>query len=71
MEKRRLYVGASPNGRELFRAAETPTVETHPQYRYAIGPFRTVAGARFMAEHGERNPHVTCVADAERLARQS
>lgn len=34
-----------------------------------IGPFRTVRGAAFMAEYGRGNPHVQCVADAERLGR--
>jgi hypothetical protein len=75
MKKRtynRLYVGVRvDNGkRERFRSAVTPTQDTHGQtYIYAIGPFRTVAGAEFMRDYGANNPHCQCVSDAERLAR--
>jgi len=68
----RYYVGAAPSGaREVFRATATPTVASHgSQYRYVIGPFRTKRGAEYLARYGGHdNPHLTCVADAERYAR--
>lgn len=68
----RPYVGRSrATGRlEVFRATAQPTEESHGQaYRYAIGPFRTARGARFMATFGgNNNPHCVTVGDAERLA---
>lgn len=70
--KTRLYVGLNATLsqlREVFRAEPTPSKETHPQYGAVIGPFRTRAGAEFMARFGYNNPHVLCVADAERLAK--
>lgn len=72
MRKTKLYVGMSAtldHLREVFRAEPTPTKETHPQYGAVIGPFRTRAGAEFCARFGFGNPHVQCVADAERLAK--
>jgi hypothetical protein len=43
----KLYVGVlNGGGREVFRSASTPTERSHGRkYRYAIGPFRTLAGA--------------------------
>lgn len=73
MRKTKLYVGMNATlGTlyEVFRAEPTPTKETHPQYGAVIGPFRTRAGAEFCARFGFGNPHVQCVADAERLAKQ-
>jgi len=65
------YVGII-NGtgrREVFECTFVPTMETHGTlYAAVIGPFETMRGARFMAEHGAANPHVQCVADAERIA---
>ena len=71
MRRRRLYLGYVTDGPpETFRSAHEPTFETHgEEYNYVVGPFRTLAGARFMRDYGERNPHCRCVADAERLAR--
>jgi hypothetical protein len=71
MKTRRIFLGIKADGtRETFRAADVPTFETHGErYRYAVGPFRTARGARFMRDHGAGNPHCRCVADAERLAR--
>jgi hypothetical protein len=55
---------------ESFRAAETPTHETHGhRFGCVIGPFRTVAGALFLMHHGHLNPHCRCVSEAEKLAR--
>ena len=67
----RPYVGRSVASRrlEVFRAEALPTEETHgDRFKYVIGPFRTVRGARFMAECGENNPHCRTVGEAERLA---
>lgn len=68
---RRIYVGVKP-GRimETFRADCTPTEETHGStYIYAIGPFKTIQGARFMATYGAGNPHCQTVDQAEKLAK--
>lgn len=67
-----IYVGMRA-GRpwEVFRSIETPTYETHgDRYPAAIGPFRTVRAATFMAIRGPGNPHCRCVADAERLSKR-
>lgn len=69
----KVYVGVLPEypKREVFRSVETPTTETHgKKFGAVIGPFRTRRGAAFCAEFGAGNPHVQCVADAERLAKQ-
>ena len=68
-----IYVGIriDTGKRELFRWAGTPVRETHGHiYAAAIGPFRTVRGARFMVERGANNPHVQHVRDAERIAKE-
>lgn len=73
----KIYVGirsdksstGTPNTRVVFRNVLEPTPETHPQYSAVIGPFRTVRGARFMAQFGANNPHCQTVADAERIAK--
>jgi len=55
----------------VFKSATKPTEATHGhQYLAVIGPFRTKAGAEFMANNGWNNPHCQCVADAERLAKK-
>ena len=72
MKKRfRWYLGrrSSTATRELFRARETPTPADYPEYNAVIGPFKTYAGAQFMLDFGQNNPHCRCVADAERLAK--
>lgn len=70
----KLYLGVSIKGcdmkRELFRAASTPTFETHgATYNYVIGPFRTKLAGEIMRDFGRSNPHLQSVYDAERLAR--
>ena len=35
-----------------------------------IGPFRTVRAAELTAKTGAGNPHIQCVADAERIAKR-
>lgn len=58
--------------KHLFKSAETPTGETHGDLYFAVlGPFRTKLGAVcdiLYADNG--NPHIQCVADAERIAKQ-
>jgi hypothetical protein len=66
----RFYVGQPKFGlRETFSAPTTPTPEDFPRFTYVIGPFRTKAGAEFMRAFGLNNPHVQCVADAERIVK--
>lgn len=69
MPSTRLYVGVKVDySREVFSSGKRPTQDAFPQYLWVIGPFRTKAGARFMAVHGNNNPHCRCVSEAERLA---
>lgn len=66
----RIYVGViSLHSGEVFRSTTTPTWETHP-YTYTIGPFRTIRGAKAMLWYGPCNPHIQCVADAERIGKK-
>lgn len=67
----RPYVGirVDTGTREVFKANREPTWGSHGDtYIACIGPFRTMRGARFMAEHGRGNPHLQHVNDAERIA---
>ena len=66
------FVGCVGAKRTVFNSVRTPTWESHGHlYNAVIGPFYTRMGAAFMAKHGQNNPHCQCVADAERLARQT
>ena len=71
MMKSKIYIGHKFGSRsEIFRSAFTPTEETHGNRYFAVtGPFRTLAGARFMALFGQGNPHCRCVSEAEKLAK--
>lgn len=68
----KIYVGLrhDTRKREVFRSAVVPTETTHGSvYVYAVGPFRTVRGARYMAMYQDgSNPHLQTVSDAERHA---
>lgn len=67
----RIYVGVKGTSREVFRSVSTPTQKSHGEkYAAVIGPFRTVGGAKVMAQYGRNNPHLQTVADAERMAKQ-
>ena len=71
MSRMRPYVGLhrTRKVREVFHSDTPPTEEVHGRtYVAVIGPFRTVRGARFMAQFGANNPHCVTVADAERCA---
>ena len=46
--RKRFYIGAKNGKRELFKSLLIPTINTHPEYGYVIGPFRTKAAAQFM-----------------------
>jgi hypothetical protein len=71
MTRARWYVGLGAGSlRVPFQATATPTAEAFPQYGAVVGPFRTKRGADYLARYGFLNPHVRCVADAERLARE-
>jgi hypothetical protein len=65
----KIYVGCKAGEpRQVFKSVILPTFETHGEtFNAAIGPFRTMRGARFMAEHGAGNPHCCTVGQAERL----
>lgn len=66
------YVGLMKDTRtfSVFRSAKTPSEGSHGgKYAYAIGPFRTKRGAVCMAKHGQANPHLVSVEQAERAAR--
>jgi len=67
-----IYVGLLKDKleREVFTTFLRPIQETHGHlYCAVIGPFRTKRGATFMALYGSGNPHLQCVRDAERLAK--
>ncbi len=65
----RVYVGLRNGKREVFWAKARPTDRTHGnKFDAAIGPFDTVAGARYMADYGFNNPHLGTVAAAEYYA---
>ena len=68
----RAYVGVRRDlRREVFKATRMPARKRYGRrYTYVVGPFNTVRGAHFMADYGANNPHCTCVAQAEWLARQ-
>jgi hypothetical protein len=71
MARSGIWVGCLQGGREVFRYSGIPSVESHgTQYAACIGPFKTVRGAEFMAVCGGSNPHVQCVRDAERIAKE-
>jgi hypothetical protein len=46
---------------EVFRFTGTPTPQTHPQFSYVIGAFKTRRGAEYLASH----PHCRNVKAAE------
>ena len=64
------YVGIKTDcSRERFESRTEPTETTHgARYLAVVGPFDTMAGADYMADHGRNNPHLQCVSDAERCA---
>lgn len=67
----RIYVGhKAGSGRVVFRSPETPTPEAFPQFGAVVGPFRTMRAALLSADTYP-NPHIRCVADAERIAREN
>lgn len=67
-----IFVGCSYEDLKykVFRSKTTPTEKSHGySYKYIIGPFKTMRGAKFMAKYGKNNPHLQCVDDAERMAK--
>lgn len=69
----RIYVGLSCTATalfEVFRSKREPTEkEFGERFGAVVGPFRTKRGAEFFAAHSLGNPHISCVDDAERIAR--
>jgi len=69
MAKEKIFVGINKDlGRNLIVSQTTPNRHSHPEYIYAIGPFKTKRGAMFMQKYGQQNPHCRCVSDAEKLS---
>ena len=67
---KKYYVGLRDGKRFVFSSEITPTKETYgSRYAAVIGAFRTKRGAAFSAMTGANNPHITNVADAERIAK--
>lgn len=64
---KKIYVGFKSGSREVFKTSEEVTEDTF-NYNSVVGPFRTLRGANFYMKNGIGNPHVRCVADAERIA---
>ena len=65
------YLGINGQARKVFKAAMTPTQESHgEQFNTVVGPFRTKRGAMFTAAFGHNNPHIRTTADAERISRK-
>ena len=67
-----IYVGCSivDNTYQVFRSSVKPTEESHgDKFKYIIGAFRTLRGAKVFAKYGKNNPHMSYVADAEALAK--
>lgn len=70
---KRYYVGKKSGSvsRFVFTSDVTPTQASHGAiYNSVTGPFRTKRAAQFTALFGQNNPHIQCVADAERIARK-
>ena len=68
---RKHYVGCNPDGTmEAFKYSRDPVPSDGLPYLGVIGPFVTKRGADFMVKYGRGNPHIRCVADAERIARK-
>lgn len=68
--KSKWYVGSNNGGLYLFKSTIEPTEETHGQFKYVIGAFKTKRGAVYMAKYGLNNPHLLTVADAEYYAKK-
>jgi len=65
------YVGEKAYSKNVaFQSETTPTERSHGiLYNAVIGPFVTKRGAMWAEKYGRGNPHFTCVADAERIAK--
>jgi hypothetical protein len=74
MSKKRWYLGCrydfclADYEYVAFQSEVVPTEKSHGEYLYCVGPFRTKRGVRWAEKFGKRNPHFTCVNDAERFA---
>jgi hypothetical protein len=70
MPRTQLFVGLKAGyQRQVFRAAHAPKEsELGSLFDAVIGPFATRRGAFFCAQHGQGNPHVQHVNDAERIS---
>jgi hypothetical protein len=72
MTKNKWYVGWSTpkQGFIAFQSETTPTTESHGSlYNAVVGPFGTKRGAKWAEKYGKGNPHFTCVAAAEKIAK--
>ncbi len=69
---RKLYLGwLTTGGQEIFRSENLPQIATHgDKYKFVVGPFRTLTGAKAMLHYGDNNPHMQCVSDAEKIGKK-
>ena len=70
----RIYVGFSSyspwSAKEVFKSSHTPTEESHGErYQWAMGPFRTMRGAKYMVDATHRGAYTQHVDDAEENAK--
>ena len=71
--KTKIYVGLriSNDQLEAFRSVKPPTVHSHKEYAYALGPFRSMEGAEAMVKYGKPYDfEQPTVAEADRLGRE-
>lgn len=68
MKRKLYYLGYDGGKYEMFASLKTPEPQEH-KYMGVVGPFVTKRAALWAVKHGARNPHFTCVADAERISR--
>lgn len=65
-KRARFYVGRKNSFAEVFRAVDRPT--QHPEYELVFGPYRTRAGAEYVARH-DPSANLT-VSQAEKAAKR-
>ena len=75
--RKRHYVGKTSSGvfelvyADLNTPGDFAACETTEKYGTVLGPFRVKASAIYYLDNLTTNPYVRCVADAERLYRES
>lgn len=69
----RWYIGHKRNGDLVALQTVHGDLESHFHGAYfaLTGPFRTKRAALWAEKYGRNNPHFQCVADAERISKES